>query len=101
MFLRSSHPIARVTSRAVPMPVPILFPDVAAVIREFAAPDAAVTPDAALFRDLGLKSTTALPLLLELETRFALTIPDADFARVRTVGDLVALVTRLAGKAAP
>ncbi len=48
--------------------------------------------DADIYRDIGVKSTAALDLLLSLEEEFAVTIPDDSFADARSISALVVLV---------
>ena len=47
------------------------------------------------FYDAGLSSVSALPLLLELEERFGLSIPDERFIAARTAVDLEKLLDEL------
>ena len=54
------------------------------------------SPDADLFRELGVESTAALDLLLSLEEEFAISIPDAKFGDARTLTALTQLVSELA-----
>ncbi len=68
---------------------------VSSVLLGFLPAGTPLRPEATLFGDLGFKSSTALPLLLELEGRLQASISDPDFAKVRTVGDLVDLAERL------
>lgn len=58
------------------------------------APDFAAT--AHVFRDLGIESTKALELLFEIEDEFAVALPDLEYNACEHLGDLVALLTRLA-----
>ncbi|HLT03137.1 MAG TPA: acyl carrier protein [Geminicoccaceae bacterium] len=51
--------------------------------------------DKDLYRDIGVKSTAALDLLLSLEEEFGVSIPDQAFGDARTVGSLVALIGEL------
>ncbi len=51
--------------------------------------------DADLFREIGIKSGTALDLLLSLEEDFSLAIPDEAFGEARSLTKLVALVSEL------
>ncbi len=53
------------------------------------------SPDADLFRELGVESTAALDLLLSLEEEFAISIPDQRFGDARTLKALTALVAEL------
>ena len=48
--------------------------------------------DKDLYRDLGVKSTAALDLLLSLEEEFNVSIPDQAFGDARTVSSLAALI---------
>jgi len=54
------------------------------------------SPDADLFRELGVESTAALDLLLSLEEEFGIAIPDAKFGDARTLTALARLVAELA-----
>jgi acyl carrier protein len=47
------------------------------------------------FYDAGISSVTALPLLMELESRFAITLPDDRFVQARTAGALQRIVADL------
>lgn len=53
---------------------------------------AEIEGDKDLYRDIGVKSTAALDLLLSLEEEFEISIPDQAFGDARTVGSLVALI---------
>lgn len=58
--------------------------------------DASSIPrDQDLYRDIGVKSTAALDLLLSLEEEFQVSIPDQDFGDARTVTSLVNLIGAL------
>jgi acyl carrier protein len=52
----------------------------------------AIARDEDLYRDIGVKSTAALDLLLSLEEEFNVSIPDQDFGDARTVTLLVNLI---------
>jgi acyl carrier protein len=47
------------------------------------------------FYDAGISSVTALPLLMELESRFSITLPDDRFVQARTAGALQKIVADL------
>ena len=53
-----------------------------------------VTADASLTDDLALDSMTATALVVAIEDRFRVCLPDAELARARRISDLVALVAR-------
>jgi len=55
----------------------------------------AIPRDQDLYRDIGVKSTAALDLLLSLEEEFSVSIPDQDFGDARTVQSLVQLIGTL------
>jgi acyl carrier protein len=74
---------------------------VTSILLGFLPPGASPRPDSTLFGELGLKSSVALHLLLALEGGFQISISDTEFAKVRTVGDLVGLADRLAGERVP
>lgn len=71
--------------------------DVAAFVRDTVARIAAIAPPAD-DDDIylaGFASTDALELLVELEDRFRVVIPDERFIAARTVADLAGLVESL------
>ncbi len=49
-----------------------------------------ITDDAQLDGDLGIDSLTLVEVVVAVEDRFGLVIPDDEWSRFRTVGDLVA-----------
>ena len=53
-----------------------------------------ITPDKDLVADLGIDSPKALRLLVELEDRLSIEIPDEDAAKLSTVGDVYEYVGR-------
>jgi acyl carrier protein len=67
------------------------------IVARFAKQQAAadLPADGDLYRDLGVRSTAALDLLLSLEDEFGVSVPDDRFGDARTVGALVALVQEL------
>ncbi len=52
-------------------------------------------------RDLGLDSLDALGLMFDLETEFAVTLPESETARIATFGDLLQSLRSAVGAAAP
>jgi acyl carrier protein len=54
-----------------------------------------VPTDGDLYRDLGVKSTAALDLLLSLEDEFGVAIPDDQFGDARTVASLAQMIGEL------
>jgi acyl carrier protein len=67
---------------------------VVARIAKIADP-AAIPGDKDVYRDLGVKSTAALDLLLSLEEEFNVAIPDQQFGDARTVSSLASLIGTL------
>ena len=53
-----------------------------------------------LFRDLGVKSASALDLLLGLEEEFGVSIPDDAFVEARTTSQITTVVSTLVSSAA-
>jgi acyl carrier protein len=52
--------------------------------------------DANLYLDLGVASVHALQLLAELETEFAVAVPDEEFVEANSIAQLTALMRSLA-----
>lgn len=53
-----------------------------------------ITTDSILKEDLGIDSLTKLELILECENTFDIRIEDSELANLKTVGDVVAMITR-------
>ena len=60
-------------------------------------PRGEILPDKDLVADLGIDSPRALRLLIELEDRFSLEIPDEDAAQMSTVEDVLSYLKRTRG----
>ncbi len=60
-------------------------------------PPETVTPTAELGEDLGVDSVDAVEFTLALEREFNVTLPDAAFADVRTVQDVIDLIGEAVG----
>ncbi len=57
-----------------------------------------LTPEARLQEDLGADSLTLVEITMALEERFNLSIPDEEWEKVSTVGDLFEALADLLGK---
>jgi acyl carrier protein len=78
----------------------IIEPKVRSIIARIAKVEGSFPGDADIFRVVGVKSASALEVLLSLEDEFAVAIPDEAFGEARTVDALVALVGSLGGASA-
>ena len=70
------------------------------IVRRFAPRDRAgmpLTPDTRLIDDFGIDSPRMIDIVLEVEDRFGVTVDDDAMGRVRTFGEVLALVEQLAG----
>jgi acyl carrier protein len=65
---------------------------------ELGVQEAQLTSDARLQEDLGADSLTLVELTMVLEDRFNLSIPDEEWEKVATVGDLFEALGDLLGK---
>ncbi len=67
-----------------------LFEDIQAVIAEQLNVDAAqVTPEAEFVKDLGADSLDVVELIMALEEKFGIEIPDEQAEKIVNVGDVV------------
>lgn len=58
---------------------------------------ARVVPEARIKKDLGADSLDILQLLMRIEDRYGITIPDEELATFDTVGDVVAYLEKVEG----
>lgn len=68
--------------------------DVIAEIGEIDQLDS-ITDDADLYQDLGLDSMQGLEIILEIEKRFSLTVPEEALQKIRSLADVVQLAKDL------
>ncbi len=68
--------------------------DVKRVLEEHLLIDADVQEETDLFRDLKLDSVQQLTFIVELENAFEICFDEGDEARIRTIGDVVDIVSR-------
>ena len=73
---------------------PEILDGLAAVARDTLAFRGRIELDADLTADLGIDSMSAIALIVGIEDRFRVALPDDELARCRRVGDLVTLVRR-------
>ncbi|KXK51653.1 MAG: acyl carrier protein [Chlorobi bacterium OLB5] len=60
-----------------------------AIIEKLGVEESKVTPGASFINDLGADSLDTVELIMELENRFNIQIPDEDQEKIQTVGDAV------------
>jgi acyl carrier protein len=63
-----------------------------AIVEKLGVEEAKVTPNASFINDLGADSLDTVELIMELENRFNIQIPDEDQEKIQTVGDAVSYV---------
>lgn len=61
----------------------------AAIVEKLGVEESKVTPNASFINDLGADSLDTVELIMELENRFNIQIPDEDQEKIQTVGDAV------------
>jgi acyl carrier protein len=72
--------------------------EVGAIFVDIAKVDPAqVTPAKSLVVDLGIDSVTMVKVVVAVEDRFGVIVPDEEWSRFSTVGDLVAHLERIGG----
>lgn len=67
------------------------------VIEHLDQDPAKVTPEASFYDDLGADSLDDLELVMALEEEFDVEIPDDEAEAVKTVGDVITLITSKVG----
>lgn len=68
------------------------------LVEQLGVQEAQLTPDARLQEDLGADSLTIMEITMAVEERFNLSIPDEEWEKVSTVGDLFEALAELLGK---
>ena len=68
------------------------------LVEQLGVQEAQLIPEARLQEDLGADSLTLVEITLALEERFHLSIPDEEWEKVSTVGDLFEVLADLLGK---
>jgi acyl carrier protein len=68
------------------------------LVEQLGVQEAQLTPDARLQEDLGADSLTLVEITLALEERFNLSIPDEEWEKVSTVGNLFEALADLLAK---
>lgn len=68
------------------------------LVEQLGVQQAQLTPDAKIQEHLGADSLTVIEISMALEERLNLTIPDEEWARVSTVGDLFEVLAELLEK---
>ena len=70
------------------------------LVEQLGVPEGQITLDAGIEEDLGADSLDIAEITLAVEERFDLSIPDEQWERVSTVGDLFELLAELLGGSA-
>lgn len=60
-----------------------------AIVEKLGVEESKVTPNASFINDLGADSLDTVELIMELENRFNIQIPDEDQEKLQTVGDAI------------
>ena len=61
----------------------------AAIVEKLGVEESKVTPNASFINDLGADSLDTVELIMELENRFNIQIPDEDQEKIQTVGNAI------------
>jgi acyl carrier protein len=76
----------------------LVFDQVVAILKPFVKNQqalATITPETTILRDLKVNSARLVEVVLRIQERFDVQVNDDDADTIRTVGDAVALITRL------
>jgi acyl carrier protein len=74
---------------------------IAQIATVVSVPPEQITPDARLAQDLGADSLDSVTLVLAIEDRFAIDMPDEDVEQLRTVQQLIEYVELAVATAGP
>jgi acyl carrier protein len=69
-----------------------------AIVEKLGVEESKITDSASFINDLGADSLDTVELIMELENRFNIQIPDEDQEKIQTVGDAISYVqSKIAG----
>ncbi len=71
-----------------------------AIVEKLGVEESKVTDNASFINDLGADSLDTVELIMELENRFNIQIPDEDQEKIQTVGDAISYVQSKIGDGA-
>jgi acyl carrier protein len=74
-----------------------LFHEIGDLVRRFAPAGAELRPETELTSDLNIDSVAAMDLVMEIEDKYGVDIAINQIAELRTLGDLVRLVSEATG----
>lgn len=69
----------------------------AILVEQLAVQESQLTPDARLEEDLGADSLDKVEIIMNVEERFSISVPDEVAERVSTVGDLFETLAEILG----
>ena len=72
-----------------------IFQEISEILVRSVAHNKEITLESSITGDFGADSLDQIELVMELEKQFGCTISDEETGKIKTVGDIVALVTRL------
>ena len=70
----------------------------ATLVKEFNCDESKIVPEARFYEDLDLDSIDAVDLIVRLRNEQRIDVTPDDFKSIRTVGDLIDVLARLAGE---
>ena len=68
------------------------------LVKEFDCEEGAIVPEARFYEDLDLDSIDAVDLIVRLRNEVDFDVSAEDFKAIRTIGDLLQVLERLAAK---
>lgn len=68
------------------------------LVKEFDCDESAIVPEARFYEDLDLDSIDAVDLIVRLRNEVDFDVSADDFKTIRTIGDLLQVLERLAAK---
>lgn len=73
-----------------------MFDKIAQMLAEqLGIPQSKITPESKIVDDLGADSLDVVELLMQLEDETGKTIPDDEVSKIKTVGEIVAIIEKL------
>ncbi|PPE05590.1 acyl carrier protein [Holospora curviuscula] len=94
----TNHSNSNVLSETKKKSTDEIFQEISEILVRSVAHNKEITMESSITGDFGADSLDQIELVMELEKQFGCTISDEETGKIKTVGDIVGLITRLSNE---